>query len=208
MKKRSDFAYLAPGTRFGRLEVVGEARKPNGGRGYLCKCDCGGSTVQLPHYLLRGRAISCKCARTMRVSLINRTHGQSRVKAVTTEYRSWSSMRNRCRDPNDKNYFRYGGRGIEVCDRWANSFENFFSDMGPKPTKLHSIERKNNDGNYSPENCLWADKKTQARNRRSTRLVKFRGREVSLAEAAELAGLPYWDALNRINRGESIDGEI
>lgn len=91
---RSDFIIIATGTRFGRLVVIGEGERSNGGRGYLCKCDCGNKIVCRPHYLINDRTISCKCARTDRVSKLNKTHGQAGVKTKTTEYRSWASMRN------------------------------------------------------------------------------------------------------------------
>ena len=85
--------------------------------------------------------------------------------AETPEYRTWKHMRNRCRNPRDAQFYLYGGRGIDVCERW-DSFENFLADMGLKPTQSHSIDRINNDEGYSPNNCRWADKSTQARNRR------------------------------------------
>lgn len=198
---RSDFSQIAAGSRFGRLVVIGPAERPCGGRGYLCQCDCGVKVVHRPHYLTNGRAISCKCARTERVSNLNKTHGQSGKDTRTSEYRSWASMRNRCHDINDSNYFRYGGRGIGVCDRW-NSFENFLVDMGPKPSPAHSIERENNNGNYEPSNCVWATKSAQARNRRTSRIVVFRGSEMSLAQAAEEAGISYAAAWRRLKRGE------
>lgn len=93
-------------------------------------------------------------------------------------------MRARCSNPNNKFYPSYGGRGIRVCARWS-SFTNFYEDMGPRPSDGHAIERRDNGGNYEPSNCFWA----QARNRRSTRWVIFRGACMSLAEASELAGI-------------------
>jgi len=95
------------------------------------------------------------------------THGMSK----TPEHRAWRAMKNRCFNPNNKNYSDYGGRGIKVCDRWLNSFENFLADMKSRPTAKHSIDRIDNDGDYSPKNCKWSTKAEQDNNRRSNRLI-------------------------------------
>ena len=94
------------------------------------------------------------------------THGLSR----TPEYRSWAEMKQRCFNPNHKQYSDYGGRGITVCDRWLN-FKNFLADMGSRPSPKHSLDRINNDGDYCPDNCRWATKAEQVNNRRSNRFI-------------------------------------
>lgn len=125
-------------------------------------------------------------------------HGHCRKEHRTPEYKTWGRMLNRCRNENEKDFHRYGGRGIQVCDQWV-SFENFLADVGLRPSANHSIDRyPNNDGNYEPGNVRWATRSEQCRNRRSTRWVTFKGKQISLAEAADATGLPYDTIKQRI----------
>ncbi len=110
-------------------------------------------------------------------------------------------MLQRCTNPSKKSYAGYGGRGIKVCERWLDSFDAFLADMGPRTSPGHSLDRIDNDGPYSPENCRWATRKEQCRNRRSNRLVIYDGTEMPLVEAAERAGLSYQLAYQRLLRG-------
>ena len=98
---------------------------------------------------------------------MTKTHGMSR----TTEYQSWVDIKRRCINPNNPCYSDYGGRGITICDRWKNSFENFLADMKLKPTPKHSIDRIDNDGDYCPENCRWSTDVEQNNNRRDNRFI-------------------------------------
>lgn len=132
-------------------------------------------------------------------------HGHTIGHKPTPEYRAWAQMMTRCNNPNADKYAYYGGRGIKVCDRWQK-FENFLADMGVKPSKGHSVERKNNDGDYCPENCRWATKKEQSSNRRSNTLVTYQGRTQTLKQWAEEIGMKYATLHARISiRGWSVE---
>ena len=147
------------GQRFGHLTVVSKITHPKEAH-WLCCCDCGAETVAESRELRRGERRSCGCQRQ------RGTHGMT----DTPEWRIWQGMLTRCRYSKHMSFKNYGGRGILVCGRWANSFENFFLDMGNRPSAKHSIDRIDNDGNYEPSNCKWSTAKEQARNKRKRSL--------------------------------------
>ena len=126
-------------------------------------------------------------------------HGHCVNYTLTREYRAWKYMRSRCNNPNDTWFADYGGRGIAVCPEW-DSFERFIEDMGNAPSEHHSPDRIDVNGNYEPGNVRWADRKAQARNKRSSRYITYNGETKTLADWADTLGLNY-DALQmRLNK--------
>ena len=128
----------------------------------------------------------------------NRTHGMS----LSSEYRIWIGVKNRCQNPRNKRYDDYGGRGITVCERWQK-FENFLEDMGPRPSKQHSLDREDNSKGYCKENCRWVTTKDQNRNTRRNRILEINGVSRCLAEWCEIAGVNHTAVLKRLRRGLS-----
>lgn len=146
----------------------------------------------------RGKSKSCGCMTNNLKSKHNMIH--------TPEYCAWSSMKNRCHNPNKDIYKNYGGRGIFVCRRWRKSFEKFYRDMGPRPSSKHSIDRINNNYGYIPFNCRWATQREQMNNTRVNRFISFRGETLTLFQWARKIGIDRSNIYNRINNlGWSIE---
>lgn len=146
------------GDRYGRLVIVAAyVEKQAHGWAHEVKCDCGTVKFVLGKSLYKGDAQSCGCLQIERST----KHG----KAGSPEYKAWCAMITRCTNENQTGYKNYGGRGISVCGRWRD-FEKFLMDMGEKPTPKHTLERVKNDLGYGPDNCIWADRFTQAQNQR------------------------------------------
>ena len=123
------------------------------------------------------------------------------------EYHSWKHMRQRCYNPRNKKYAIYGGRGIKICARW-NDFENFFEDMGRKPSPEYSLDRINNNGNYEPKNCRWATPKQQVRNRSISKNVFFRGENTPLKDVCDILGVNYCTINMRLHRGWNMEQAV
>lgn len=158
------------GNRHGRLTIIGDADpyvSPQGkvNRQVTVRCDCGTEAVMAMASVRCGLSASCGCYRS-ELAVANIVHGDNRKRKQAKEYKAWTGMIARCENSNTERYPHYGGRGIEVCKRWRDSYEVFLEDMGRKPSAAHSIDRVDVNGNYEPTNCRWATPSEQARNKR------------------------------------------
>ena len=189
------------GKKFGRLQVVAIAEKDKyGHKKWLCKCDCGTEKIILQGSLTIGRTKSCGCLFKEQASQRAFKHGYGTKRGST--YWIWPAMKSRCLNKNNKDYANYGGRGIKVCDEWMD-FVNFLFDMGEKPKDL-SIDRINNNGNYSKENCKWATNLEQANNHSNNKRFIFNSRNLTIAEWCREFNLKYQIVNQRIFRGWDI----
>lgn len=191
------------GRRFGRLIVGMQRRIVTGRLHWTATCDCG-STVEVDaHKLVSGHTQSCGCLQRERSAEKKRTHGRGSTATgrVDPVHQAWSHMIQRCTNPKDPRYPSYGGRGIRVCDRWRASFADFLADVGERPSSEHSIDRKDNDGNYEPGNVRWATRLEQANNQRSNRRITMNDVTRTLAEWCAIRGVPVRLASQRLARG-------
>lgn len=186
------------GQRYGRLVAIElHHRTRHRDQYWSFQCNCGNIKVASIKKVRSGNTQSCGCFRREKTAALGKsliTHGLCK----SPEYVSWVAMKRRCGNPANDDFNRYGGRGIKVCERWM-MFENFFADMGPRLSPNHSIDRINNNGNYEPGNCRWATAKEQAHNRRNNRFVEYKGRRITMANAAELAGIKVNTMWRRIS---------
>lgn len=179
------------GQRFGRLTVeTFEYCGPGGHSYWRCKCDCGGEKVVRSSHLKSGNVSSCGCK-------TRKTHGETKSRL----YVIWNDMKQRCTNPGAIGFHLYGGRGITVCEEWMNSYEAFRDwALANGYRDDLSIDRKENDGPYCPENCRWATRREQANNTRKTRFLTYNGETHSVSEWARILGIKQSTLSARLNK--------
>ena len=195
------------GNVYGRLTVTGDIgeRTNHGGVLWQCLCSCGNTTIRSSFELRKRATPSCGCyvRDRMRLTPPGRTHGMS----DTRIHISWKSMRARCLCKNNKDYPRYGGRGITIDDSWSD-FAVFHADMGDMP-ETYTLDRIDNDGNYGPKNCRWADSVTQRENSSTVRLITYRGVTKHIRQWSTDLGINYGTLYARLNKlGWSVEDSL
>lgn len=196
------------GKTFGRLTVIGRTQQTSKSRQirWLCRCICGVEKSVSSGHLKRGTVRSCGCL--SREAPHHMTHGHFRGKKQSGEYIAWAQAKARCNNPKNPAFNNYGGRGISICKEWAESFEQFLADMGPRPHGM-SIDRIDNNGNYEPSNCRWATRIIQANNRRGNILFEWNGAQMSLAEIARYERVNYKALFHKVRKdGLSLESAI
>jgi hypothetical protein len=190
------------GQVFGRLTVRMRGPNTTGGKTtWECVCVCGTLRTVSSNHLKNGHTKSCGC--------FNREVAAKRASKIkhgmcdNPTYSIWSNMKTRCLNSKDLRYPGYGGRGITICGRWLK-FENFYADMGKRPTGM-SIDRINNNGNYEPGNCRWATSKEQAQNRRNSLSITYLGETKAISEWAKLFGIKYGTIKWRLKKGWPVE---
>lgn len=184
------------GQAFGQWTVLKLAPRgawKHGEKYWVVKCSCGLQKAVSSSTLRRGKSTQCKNCR-------GRVHGHCRRLQKSKEYISWRSMKQRCYDINYKRYDDYGGRGIGVCDRWKDSFENFLADMGLCPDGL-TLERKENGQSYEPSNCIWATRQEQSENKRNNIYIRWSGAVGTAAQWSRKLGIHKTTIAKRAQSG-------
>ena len=190
---RKKFSRLTVVVRDGYTEI-GEAR-------WVCVCTCGNKILTGGSALRAGKTKSCGCLKAETAGKLNASHMEC---GKTTEYIIWQGMKRRCLNSKEQNYHNYGGRGVAVCKRWLNSYENFLADMGRRPSGNHSLDRKDNNGNYNKNNCRWATKIMQCNNTRTNRIIQYGYCKRTMAQWARTRKMSYFTLRGRIDKGWSI----
>lgn len=201
------FGKLTVVEKIGSINIAAVGKKPNRQIHWNCICDCGGNKQVTSNKLKFGGVISCGClygSIYSKSGIKRNKYGMSYLR--TKEYSTWVSIRRRCLNPSYNSYQNYGGRGIKVCERWMESFQNFLDDMGYAPSKNHSIDRfPDNDGHYEPGNCRWATMAAQSVNRRNNTFIEFGGERLTISQWSRRVGCSFGTLSTRLQRGKPVD---
>lgn len=200
--------HIASGDRFGSLTATAdEIKSARGARLIVCVCDCGAMKGAAPSDLFSGRVKSCGCQKRLRAQKMGKSnvrHGHTLGHVRSPTYLSWQNMMQRCYDQKTNGFHNYGGRGIVVCIEW-HSFDRFFADMGTRPDGK-TIERLDVNGDYGPDNCIWATLSHQSANRRNSKRITFNGETKTAADWGRTFGTHRNNILRRHKKGSPIDG--
>ena len=184
------------GQKFGRLTAISlHSRNANKHILWLFECDCGEKRISLAAAIKQGRVVSCGCHRNEQ-SRLRVKHGLSE----TSTYTAWKGMKSRVKGKDDICIKHYLNKGITICERWQNSFENFMLDMGERPTGM-TLDRIDNNGNYEPGNCRWTTQKQQVANTCRTIYVDFKGQKTCLKHACQEGNVNYDAVRSRLRAG-------
>jgi hypothetical protein len=201
MKGKKNTIVDLTGQRFGKWTVIKRVPDKTPGRPlWLCHCDCGVEKIVNGASLRQGRSRGCGCLRNKKLSERATKHGLIK----SSLYSHWKAMKARCYNPKNIRYDRYGSRGIKVCDRWLD-FNNFYIDLHESYAEGLTIERIDNNGNYSPENVRWASLKEQARNKSTNRSITFNGETHLEIEWETILNIPARLISKRLGRGWPVE---
>lgn len=195
---------IKPGDRFSRLTIIEEVEMRYGRRYFLCKCDCGTIKEIGLNNFNKGKTESCGCLHSEITRKRNFKHGLY----GTRIHKSWRHMIDRCQNPKDKRFVHYGGRGIKVCSEWQE-FINFYEwAIANGYNDTLTIERKDVDGDYCTDNCMWATCKQQQNNRRNNRYITFQGRTLTSQQWSEELGIAAGTIRFRLDRGWAVEDAL
>ena len=195
------------GQRYGRLVALSVVSSSKQGQQWLCHCDCGRTAVVRQILMRTGNTASCGCLRKEQLVARSRASAdpEAGYRRWPSEFVIWRGMLARCHNPRNKDFPRYGGRGIIVCPTWRASFDYFFDDMGPRPSPEHQIDRVYNDGHYELDNCEWRTVKENCRNKGNNVLIECFGEALTLAEWSERTGFSHQLIQHRIKAGWTLE---
>lgn len=191
------------GQKFGRLKVIGRAKNKGKRVCWKCQCNCGRIAIVTGHELKAGDTKSCGCLRKETTSALNKIHGDYETRL----YRIWAGIKTRIFNENSKDFTGYGAKGINLCDEWANSFEEFKNwAMSNGYADNLTIDRIDNDKGYSPDNCRWIKNSEQSANRKSNHYITYNGQTKTISEWAKILNIERAALSRRLNKlGWSVE---